>query len=103
MILGNLFAVNVISSPVHASLPTVEHEYPLMQFTKHISEEHFNAGRPLLIMLPLAEEDSTKKEVGYLTDELLVFNTSYKMNENMYIEIHQHVCYIILISGPCNE
>jgi hypothetical protein len=62
-------------------------------------------------MLPISEEDSTNNEVGYLIDELhtsgrwpvLVFNTSYKMNENMYTDIHQHGSYIILISGPCNE
>ena len=70
MILGILFAVTVISSPVHASLPNVEHEYPLMHYTKLISEENFTAGRPLVIMLPLAEEDSINKEVIYLIDEL---------------------------------
>jgi len=103
--------VAVISSPVHGSLTITNHEYPLMHYTKHLSEEHFTAGRPLMIMLPLAEEDTTNKEVGYLIQELhtsgrwpiLVFNTSYKMNENMYTEIQQHGSYIILISGPCNE
>ena len=64
-----------------------------------------------MIILPLVEEDSTNKEVGYLIEELhisgrwpiLVFNTSDKMNENIYIEINQHGSYIILISGPCKE
>jgi len=103
--------VTVISCPVHGSLPTTEHEYPLMHYTKLISEEHFTAGRPLMIMLPLVEEDSTNKQVGHLIEELhtsgrwpiLVFNTSYKMNEDMYTDILQHGSYIILISGPCNE
>jgi hypothetical protein len=92
------------------ALQITEHEFPLMHYTKLISEEHFTAGRPLVIVLPLAEEDSTSKEVGYLIDELhtsgrwpiLVFNTSYKMNENMYTDIHPHGSYIILISGPCS-
>ena len=61
--------------------------------------------------LPLAEEDSTNKEVGYLIEELhtsglwpiLVYNVSYKMNGNMYTEIQQHGSYIILISGPCKD
>jgi len=103
--------VAVISSIVHGSLTITDHEYPLMLYTKHISEEHFTAGLPLMIMFPLAAKDSTNKEVGYLIEELhtsgrwpiLVFNTSYDMNENMYTDIHQHGCYIILISGPCNE
>ena len=62
-------------------------------------------------MLPLAEEDSTNNEVGYLIDELhtsgrwpmLLFNIKYQMNENMYTDIHPHGSYIILISGPCKE
>ena len=111
MIFGILVAVIVIPCPVHWALHFPDHEYPLMHYTKLISEEHFPAGRPLVIVLPLAEEDSTNKEVGYLIEELhtsgrwpiLVFNTSYKMNENMYTEIHPHGSYIILISRPCSE
>ena len=111
MILEILVAVTVFSCSVHGALPTTEHEYPLMHYTKLISEDHFPAGRPLVIVLPLAEEDATNKEVGYLIEELhisgrwpiLVFNTSYKINENMYTEIHSHGSYIILISGPCKE
>jgi hypothetical protein len=111
MIVLIFIVVTVISCPVHGSLQITDLEYPLMHYTKLISEEHFTAGRPLMIMLPLAEEVSTNKEVGYLIEELhtsgrwpiLVFNTSYKMNENMYTEIRQHGSYIILISGPCNE
>jgi len=111
MIVLIVIVVTVISCPVHGSLPTTEHEYPLMHYTKLISEEHFTAERPLMIILPQVEEDSTNKEVGYLVEELhasglwpmLVFNISYKMNENMYTEVHQHGSYIILISGPCKE
>ena len=104
-------AVTLISPTVHGFLPVTVHEYPLMHYTKLISEEHFTAERPLVVVLPLAEEDATNKEVGYLIEELhtsgrwpiLVYNTSYKMNENMYTEISQHGSYVLLISGPCNE
>jgi hypothetical protein len=41
-----------------------------MHYTKQISEEYFTAGRPLVIVLPLVEEDSTKKEAEYLIWEL---------------------------------
>ena len=69
------------------------------------------AGCPLVIVLPLAEEESTNNEVGYLIEELhtsglwpiLLYNVGYKMNRNMYTEIQQHGSYIILISGPCEE
>jgi len=54
-------AVALISPPVHGSLSKAEHEYSLIHYTKLISEEHFTAGRPLMLMLPLAEEDSTNK------------------------------------------
>jgi hypothetical protein len=57
--------VTVISPTVHRSLQITDHEYPLMPYTKLISEEHFTAGRPLVIVLPLAEEDSANNEVGY--------------------------------------
>ena len=70
MILEILVAVTVFSCSVHGALPTTEHEYPLMHYTKLISEDHFPAGRPLVIVLPLAEEDATNKEVGYLIEEL---------------------------------
>jgi hypothetical protein len=110
MIILIFTVVAVISSTVQGSLPITEHEYTLMHFTKHISVKHFTAGRPQVILLPLAEEDTTNKEVGYLIDKLhtsgrwpiLLFNVTYKMNENMYTDIHQHGSYIILISGPCN-
>jgi hypothetical protein len=82
-----------------------------MHCTKLISEENFTAGSPLVIVLPLAKEDSTNMEVGYLIEELhtsgrwpiLVYNVGYKMNGNMYTDIQQHGSYIILISGPCEE
>jgi hypothetical protein len=70
MILGILFAVTVISCTVHPSLPTAEHEYPLMHFTKLISEENLTAGIPLVIVLPLAEEDTSDEDVGYLVEKL---------------------------------
>jgi hypothetical protein len=109
MILGILVIVSVISSPVHWFLPTAEREYPLKHYTKLVSEEHFTSGRPLVIVLPLAEEDCTNYGLGYLIEELhtsgcwpiLVYNVGYKMNGNMYREIQQHGSYIILISGPC--
>jgi hypothetical protein len=49
--------------------------------------------------------------VGYLIEELhtsgrwplLVYNVSYRINGNIYTEIHQDGSYIILISGPCKE
>jgi hypothetical protein len=110
MIILILIAVTAILFPVHGSLPVTAREYPLMHYTKLISEEHFTAGRPLVIALRLAE-DSTNKEVGYLIEELntsgrwpiLVFNVSCEMNRNMYTEIHKYGSYIILISGPCEE
>jgi len=92
-------------------LQITDHEDTLMRYTKLISEEHFTAGRPLVRVLPLVEEDSANKEVGYLNEELhtsgrwpiLVQNISYKMKGNTYTEIHQHSSYIILISGPRKE
>jgi hypothetical protein len=62
----NLAFKGLISCTVHGYLPTAEHKYSLMHYTKLISEEHFTAGRPLVIMLPLAEESTTNEEVGYL-------------------------------------
>jgi len=101
----------LISLAVHGSLITTDHQYHLMHYTKLISEEHFTAGRPLVLMLPLAEEESTKNEVGYLIKELhksgrwpiLVYNVNYMVNENMHTEIHPHGNYIILMSGRCKE
>ena len=110
--------VAVISPTVYGSLTITDDEYPLMHFTKLISEEHFTPGRPLVIMLPitplgaaLPPADSSNKEAGYLIEELhtsgrwpiLVYNVGYKTNGNMYIEIQQHGSYIILTSGPCTE
>ena len=64
-----------------------------------------------MIMLPLAEEESTNNEVGCLIEELhtsglwpiLLYNVGYKMNRNMYTEIQQHGSYNILISGQFEE
>ena len=111
MIALMFYVATVTSSKVHESLPISDHEYPLMHYTKLISEEHFTAGRPIVVVLPITEEDSTNKEVEYLIKELhtsgrwpvLVYNVGYKMNGNMYTEIHPHGSYIILISVPCKE
>ena len=109
MILGISVAVTLISCPVHGSLPNTKREYPLMHYSKLISEEYFTA--PLLIVLPLAEEGTTNEEVGYLIEEMhtsvhwpiQMYNVGGKMNGNMYTEIKQHGIYILLIAGPCNE
>ena len=61
MILVTFTVVSGISGTVHGSLPITAKEHTLMQYTKLISEEHFTAGRPLVIVLPLAEEDSTNE------------------------------------------
>jgi hypothetical protein len=82
----------------------------MTHFTKLIGEEIFTPGLPLEVVLPLAREDSTNKEVEYLIEELhtsgrwpvLVHNGSYMIKRYMYTEIHSHSSYIILISGPCN-
>jgi hypothetical protein len=111
MIVSIYIFVTVISSTVHRNLTITDHEHTLMHYTKLISEEHFNAGRPLVTVLPLVEEDCTNTKVEYLIEELhtsgrwptLVHNVSYKMNGNTYTEIQQHGSCIILISGPCKE
>jgi hypothetical protein len=64
-----------------------------MHYTKIINEGNFAAGRPILILLPLVEEDLPNQEVGYLIEELhtsgrwpiLAYNVSYEMNGSMYI------------------
>jgi len=103
--------LSLISSSVHGSLQITDQEYPLMHYTKLISEEYFIVGRPIVIVLPLAEEESTNKGVGYLLEELhrsvrwpiLVYNVGYKLNRNMYTEIYQHGSYIILTSELCTD
>jgi hypothetical protein len=77
----------LISSAAKGSLQITNHEYPLMHFTKLIGEKMFTPGLLLEVVLPLAGEDSTNKEVGYLIEELptsgrwaiLVHNVSYMM------------------------
>jgi len=104
-----IFTVVVISPTVHGSPTITEQDYSQMYYTKLISEEYFTAGRPLVILLPLAEESSTNKEEGYLIEELhksdlwpiLVCNVGYKMDGNTYKEIHPHGSYIILTSVTC--
>jgi hypothetical protein len=62
MILLTFTVVSGISGTVYGSpLQITAKEYTLMEYTKLISEEHFTAGRPLVIVLPLAEEDSTNE------------------------------------------
>jgi len=103
--------VTVTSCVVHASFQITPHDYPLMHYTVLIGEENFTPGRPLVIVLPFAEEDSTSNNVRYLIQELhtssrwpvLVFNVSNEMNRNKYTEIHQHYSYIILIAGSCKD
>jgi hypothetical protein len=104
-------ALVAFSCTVYGSLQITAKEHTLMQYTKLISEEHFIAGLPLGILLPLAEEDSTSEELGYLIEELhalnrwpiLVLNATYETNETTYFDIHQHGSYIILVSAPCQE
>jgi hypothetical protein len=62
--------VTAISLTVHVSFQFTAHEYPLKYYTKHINEEHFTDGRTLVIVMPLAEKDSTNNEVGCFTEEL---------------------------------
>jgi hypothetical protein len=77
-----------------------------MHYTKHITAE-----RPLVIVLPVAEEDSSSKEVEHLVEALnkpvrrpiLMFNDTDEINRNMYTEIHQHSSYVILKSLPSHE
>jgi len=107
MIVLLFFAVTFTA--VNASLNFIVRNHPLMDCTKFISEEHFTPGRTLVVVLPPAEQDSTKEEVGYLIEQLhkssrwpiLVFNVTYEMNSLMRIEINPHGSYIILVSGYC--
>jgi hypothetical protein len=108
--------IAVISPTVQGTLAITDLDFPVMHYTKLISEEHFTAGRPLVIVLPIFPKwcalslvDSSIKEVGYLLEELhksgrwpiLVINIDYKMNGITYTETHQHGSYIILTPGPC--
>ena len=82
-----------------------------MHYTKLINEEHFTPGRPLMIALLIAEEDSTCNEVGYLVEELqtsarwpiLELSFIYKMYRNINTEMHPHSSCIILTPGQCEE
>jgi len=104
------FILAVISCTVHAFQQIIP-DYTLMHYTRVISEEHFSAGRPVGVVLPLAVNDSSWEEVEYLIHELhtsgrwpiLVYNVSSDMKENMYSETNKQDAYIILISGPCEE
>jgi len=108
MVLMFIFAV--MSCTVHAFQQIISH-HSLMQYTRIISEEHFSAGRPLVIVLPLDVKESTSEEVGHLIKELqisdrwplLVRNVSNNTKGYTYSETNKHSSYIILISGPCEE
>jgi hypothetical protein len=107
---GSYIYFSVMSCTVHGSLQ-ITSQYSLMDYTRRISEEHFRAGPPLVIVLPLAVEESTTEEVGYLIRELqtsgrwpiLVYNVSNNINGIMYTDMNKHEAYIILTSGPCEE
>jgi tryptophan synthase alpha subunit len=104
------FILAVMPCTVHASQQIISH-HSLMHYTRLMSEEHFSAGRPVGVVLPLAVKDSPWEEVEYLLQELhtsgrwpiLVYNMSSDMKENMYSETNRQGAYIILISGPCEE
>ena len=103
----------LISSTAKGSLEVTNQEYPLIYYTKLISEHIFTPGLPLVVMLPQVGRDSTNKEFGYLIEELhissrwpiLVHKISYKMEgyTRMHTQTHPHGSYIIFISGPCKE
>jgi hypothetical protein len=77
-----------------------------MEYTTLVSEEHFDVGRSLVIVV-----DTSNNHVYFLIEKLhtagrwpvLVFNATDTMKENMYVERHKHGNYILLISGPCQE
>jgi hypothetical protein len=106
-----LIVLAVIWVEVVAFLKIRVPDHHLMDCTKLISEQHFALSRPVVIVLPRTEEDSTTEELGYLITELhtsnrwpiLLFNTSYEVNGNITIEINQHGSYVILISGSCRN
>ena len=113
MIFSSFTILILISSMAKGSLEVTNEEYPLMYYTKLISEHIFTPGLPLVVMLPQAGGDSTNKEFGYLIEELhissrwpiLVHKVSYKMEgyTRMHTQTHPHGSYIIFISGPCKE
>ena len=80
-----------------------------MQYAKLIREEIFYDGCPLVLVLSVAEGNST--DTGYLLEVLhtsnrwpiLLFNINCQLNGNMYTEIQKHSSYAILISGQCQE
>jgi hypothetical protein len=106
MVVQIFMVVAIISFSVHGSLRITPREYPLMEYTKLISEEYFDVGRSLVIMI-----DSTNNHVSFLIEKLqtaglwpvLVFDVTDRMKENMYVETQKQGNYIILISGPCQE
>jgi len=87
-----LHFVLLISSTVQA-----DHENSLMHYTKLIIEEHFSAGRPQVVVLFLAEEDSTNYEVEHLIEALnksvhwpvLVYNVADEIGVIVHINTHE--------------
>jgi hypothetical protein len=83
--------VTVIAPRIYGSLTITDHKYHLMHYTKVMSKEHFTTRRPLVTVLPLAEEDYSNKGAGYLIEELhtsgrwpkQLYNVSYKINGNV--------------------
>jgi hypothetical protein len=69
-----------------------------MEYTKLVSEEHFGVGRSLVIVLLLAEHDSSNNEVSSLIKDLhtsgrwpiVVFNAAYEMEEYRNVETHKY-------------
>jgi hypothetical protein len=70
MLILVLAVITILPSTIRGTLQITDHEYPLMHYTKLKSEEHFTAGRTIVLVLPIVEEDSTNEEVGYLIKEL---------------------------------
>ena len=109
MIVPTFTFLVLISCTAKCSFQITNQDYPLMYYTKLISEEIFTPGLPLVVM----GGDSTNKEVGYLLQELqtssrwpiLVHNISYKVQgyTRMHTQTHLHGSYIIILSGPCKE
>jgi len=64
MIIFIFIAATLISPTVYGSLPITDHEYPLMHYTKLISDENFTAGRPLVIVLPLEKKAQLIRKLG---------------------------------------
>jgi hypothetical protein len=65
-----IFIFVLTSCRVHGSLRITPPKYPVVEYTKLVSEEHFGVGRSLVIVLLLGEHDSSNNEVSYLIKAL---------------------------------